>query len=231
MSFAAARLLLRAIQAWDRWRLRAQMRRHPGLEVHPDASTNLASARFDLEEGARVVIGAGVKTERRQDGVRFQVRKGGELVVGESVWLRSDVQPTHLAVFEGAEMRIGRDTFLNGCHLSSKLRVEIGACAMIGPGTRVFDSDQHPKDADHPERSAPVVIGDYVWVASDATVLRGVTIGAETVVAARSLVTRDVVEHSLAVGSPAEVRGQVGDRRSLMEEWAQAVRRGLRAAQ
>ena len=231
MRLAALRLLLRAIQIWDRWRLRTQMRRHPGLSIHPDASRNLASARFDLGQGARVIIEAGVKSERRQDGVRFQVRAGAELVVGEGVWLRSDVQPIHLAVFEDATMRIGRDAFLNGCHLSAKLRVETGACSMIGPGTRVFDSDQHPKDAESPERSAPVVIGDYVWVASDATVLRGVTIGAETIVAARSLVTRDLPAHSLAVGSPAEVRGQVGDRRSPMEEWALAVRRGLRAAQ
>jgi len=228
---AAARLLLRCIQAWDRRRLRALMRRHPGLSIHPDASTNLAAARFDLEEGARVTIEAGVRTERRQDGVRFQVRTGGELVVGEAAWLRSDVQPIHLAVFEGASMRVGRDTFLNGCHLSAKLRVNTGACAMIGPGTRVFDSDQHPKDTENAERSGPVEIGDYVWVASDVTVLRGVTIGAESVVAARSLVTRDIPPHSLALGSPAEVRGPVGDRRSLMEEWALAVRRGVRAAQ
>lgn len=102
---------------------------------------------------------------------------------------------------------------------------------MIGPGTRVFDSDQHPKDAENRERSGPVEIEDYVWVASDVTVLRGVTIGTESVVAARALVTRDVPPHTLAVGSPAVPRGEVGDRRTLMEEWALAIRRGVRAAQ
>jgi acetyltransferase-like isoleucine patch superfamily enzyme len=56
------------------------------------------------------------------------------------------------------------------------------------------------------------VIGDYVWVASDVTVLRGVTIGEHSVIGARSLVTSDIPPHSLAFGSPARVRGSVGDR-------------------
>ena len=62
----------------------------------------------------------------------------------------------------------------------------------MGPGSRVFDSDQHDFDAEHPEVAAPVAIGDYVWIASDVTVLRGVTIGEHSVIGARSLVTRDV---------------------------------------
>jgi acetyltransferase-like isoleucine patch superfamily enzyme len=49
-------------------------------------------------------------------------------------------------------------------------------------------------------------------VASDVTVMRGVTIGAHAVVGARSLVTRDVPPHTLVYGTPAEPRGTVGDR-------------------
>ena len=73
----------------------------------------------------------------------------------------------------------------------------------MGPGSRVFDADQHDLDAEHPEVMAPVTIGDYAWVASDVTVLRGVTIGEHAVIGARSLVTRDVPPHTLAFGSPA----------------------------
>ena len=56
------------------------------------------------------------------------------------------------------------------------------------------------------------VIGDHVWIASDVTVLRGVTIGAHAVIGTRSLVTNDVPPHGLAFGIPARVRGVVGDR-------------------
>jgi galactoside O-acetyltransferase len=57
-----------------------------------------------------------------------------------------------------------------------------------------------------------VHIGDFVWIASDVTVLRGVTIGDHSIVGTRSLVTRDVPPHTLAFGVPAEARGSVGDR-------------------
>ena len=57
-----------------------------------------------------------------------------------------------------------------------------------------------------------MAIGDHVWISSDVTVLRGVQIGSHVVIGARSLVNRDVPDHSLAYGFPARVRGPVGDR-------------------
>ena len=57
-------LQLKAIQAYDRLRLKRLTARHPGLEIHPSASSNLAAARYDLADGARLRIGAGVVTER-----------------------------------------------------------------------------------------------------------------------------------------------------------------------
>ena len=59
---------------------------------------------------------------------------------------------------------------------------------------------------------APVSIGEFSWIASDVTVMPGVTIGAHCVIGARSLVTRDVPPHTLAFGIPAEPRGAIGDR-------------------
>jgi maltose O-acetyltransferase len=82
----------------------------------------------------------------------------------------------------------------------------------VGLGSRVFDSDQHDLDVQRPERIEPVAIGDHAWIASDVTVLRGVSIGAHAVIGTRSLVTSDVPPHGLAFGVPARVRGVVGDR-------------------
>jgi len=118
----------------------------------------------------------------------------------------------HVIAFAGARIEVGPEAFLNGCQLSAKREVVLGRRAWIGPGSRVFDSDQHDLDAARPERSEPVRIGDHVWIAADATVLRGVSIGAHAVVGTRSLVTSDVPAHALAFGVPARVRGVVGDR-------------------
>ena len=61
----------------------------------------------------------------------------------------------------------------------------------------------------------PVTIGDHCWIASDVTVLRGVRIGEQSVVGARSLVSKSIPPHSLAIGSPAQAAGKVGDRTTV----------------
>ena len=96
--------------------------------------------------------------------------------------------------------------------MSAKSVLEIGNRVWIGPGSRVFDADQHDLDAQRKERIEPVTIGDHVWIASDVTVLRGVEIGEQCVVGTRSLVTKSLPPHTLAVGNPARPAGEVGDR-------------------
>ncbi|MCS5637143.1 MAG: acyltransferase, partial [Myxococcota bacterium] len=184
----------------------------PGLEIHPSASPAFARATFALEPGARVRIGAGVATERRLDGVRISVRTGGEVVIGENTWLRSDLGPVILNAYEGARLEIGPDGFLNGAQVSAKAGVRLGRGTWLGPGTRVWDSDQHAIDEQRPERPRAVEIGDHVWVAADVTILAGVTIGSHCVIGTRSLVTSSIADHSLAFGIPARRRGDVGDR-------------------
>jgi acetyltransferase-like isoleucine patch superfamily enzyme len=212
MRFRALVLFLVVLRAWDRARLRLRMRLQPGLEIHPDASSNFAAAHFALEPGATLRIGAGAVTERRPGALRFDLRAGATIEVGERTWLRTDGGEVHLSAFEGARIEIGPDSFLNAAMLSAKQRVRLGRRVFVGLGSRVFDSDQHDFDAERPEESAPVEIGDHAWIAADATVLRGVTIGEHSIVGTRSLVTRDVPAHSLAFGMPATVRGEVGDR-------------------
>jgi len=203
---------LRAIQALDRRRLARLARLHPGLEIHPTASTNLAVARFDLAPGARLVIGANVHTERTPGGLHFRVGAGGSIEIGAGTWLRTELAPNHLAAFAGARLVLGPMSWLNGCHLSAKREIRGGRRTWVGPGCRVIDSDQHDLDAEHPERSAPIDLGECVWITADVTVLRGVTIGPHSVIGARSVVVDDVPAHSLAFGIPARVRGVVGDR-------------------
>jgi acetyltransferase-like isoleucine patch superfamily enzyme len=203
---------LRVIQNWDRLRRLRLRALHPGLVFEPGASTNLAAGRYALEPGARVVFGSGVHADRTPGGLVVIAGRDALIEIGPGTWLRGETEPVRLVAFAGAELRIGPDAFLNGCHLSAKRSLRLGRRAWVGLGSRVFDSDQHDFDAERPEAIAPVEIGDHTWVASDVTVLKGVRIGSHCVVGTRSLVTRDVPDHSLAFGTPAEVRGRVGDR-------------------
>jgi carbonic anhydrase/acetyltransferase-like protein (isoleucine patch superfamily) len=208
----AIRLRLHAIHHADQLRMRAVAWFHPGLEIDPTASANLVTARFNMAPGARLRIGAGVTTERKRGGVNFFLEEGAVIEIEEGTWLRTELGPVTLAAFTGARMHIGPESLLNGCHLSAKCEVSLGRRVWVGPGSRVFDSDQHDLDSEHPEVPDPVRIGDHAWISSDVTVLRGVQIGAHSVIGARSLVTREIPEHTLAYGIPARPHGPVGDR-------------------
>jgi UDP-3-O-[3-hydroxymyristoyl] glucosamine N-acyltransferase len=209
---AVRRALLRTIFAWDRLRLAWLCWLVPGLDVHPSATPAFASARYVIEPGGKLRIAARAATERRPGALSFLVHAGGEIVIEEGAWLRTEVAPIVLAAYPGARLVVGREVLLNGCTVSAKREVVIERKAMVGPGSRIYDGDQHDLDAEHREVVAPVRIGELAWVASDVTVIRGVTIGAHAVIGARSLVTRDVPPHTLAYGTPAEPRGVVGDR-------------------
>jgi len=206
------RLLLRAIYGWDRLRLAWLRWLVPGLEIDASATPAFASARYVIEPGGKLRIGPRAATERRAGALSFLVHAGGEIVIEDGAWLRTEVGPIVLAAFPGARLVVGPRVLLNGCSVSAKREVVIERAAMVGPGSRVYDADQHDLDNERREVVAPVRIGELAWVASDVTVMRGVTIGAHAVVGARSLVTRDVPPHTLAYGTPAEPRGTVGDR-------------------
>jgi maltose O-acetyltransferase len=212
MRYRAFVLLLKALWAFDRTRLRLRMARHPGLEVHPDASSNFAAARFSLAPGSRLRIGAGATTERRRGALQFVLGPGASVEVGEGAWLRTESGPVSVFAFDGARVDIGPRAFINAAYLSVKQELRIGRASNVGLFSRIFDSDQHDFDTDRPEVTQPVQIGEFVWVAADVTILRGVTIGDHSVVGTRSLVSRDIPPHTLAFGVPAKPRGDVGDR-------------------
>ena len=203
---------LRSIQAWDRVRLRWLHLRHPGLSIHPEASTGFATARFQLGLTARLRIAPGAATERRPGWLNFLVYDGAEVEVGEEVWLRTEVAPVTLVAYPGARLILGKGAFVNGAHLSAKTEVRLDEKAQVGPGSKVYDADQHDLDDQRPEQRSPIHIGPYAWVASDTTVLRGVTIGGHAIVGTRSVVNRDVPAHEFWAGAPARRLGTVGDR-------------------
>ena len=203
---------LRSVQAWDRIRLRWLHARHAGLLIDPEASTAFATARYQLGLTARLRIAAGAATERRPGWLNFLVYDGGEIEIGEGAWLRTEVAPVTLVAYPGARLILGKGAFVNGAQLSAKTEVRLDEKAQLGPGSKVYDSDQHDLDNARPERSSPVHIGAHAWIASDTTVLQGVTIGAHAIVGTRSLVNRDVPPHEFWAGTPARRLGTVGDR-------------------
>lgn len=106
----------------------------------------------------------------------------------------------------GKNITIGKNVFINsGCHFQDQGGITIGDGSLIGHNavlaTLNHDFEPSKRGDLHP---APIVIGNNVWLGANVTVLPGVTIGDNAVIAAGAVVTKDVKENVVAGGVPAK---------------------------
>jgi len=114
----------------------------------------------------------------------------------------------------GNEITVGRNVFINqNCTFYDLGGLDIADDVMIGPNVSIITAG-HPLDPSQRRAATignPIVIEKNVWIAAGATIIGGVTVGENAVVAAGSVVTRDVPRNTLAVGNPARVVRSIGD--------------------
>ncbi len=106
----------------------------------------------------------------------------------------------------GKNITIGKDVFINsGCKFQDQGGITIGDSALIGHNvvmaTLNHDAAPEKRGTMHP---APIVIGKNVWIGSNATILPGVIIGDEAIIAAGAVVTKDVLANTIVGGVPAK---------------------------
>ena len=113
-------------------------------------------------------------------------------------------------VVDSGRLTIGHSTNVNGLtKILVAEEVTIGADCTLSWDVQILDNDFHRLTVDGVERpmSAPVRIGDRVWIGTGAIVLKGVTIGDGAVVAAGAVVTSDVEPRAIVAGIPAKKVG------------------------
>ena len=106
----------------------------------------------------------------------------------------------------GGNITVGEDVFINACcHFQDHGGVTIGDGCQIGHNV-VFATLNHGLSPEKRKSTcpAPIVLGKNVWVGSNATILQGVTIGDNAVVAAGAVVTKDVAANTIVGGVPAK---------------------------
>ena len=114
----------------------------------------------------------------------------------------------------GKNIHVGKFVFINaGCSFQDQGGITIGDGCLIGHNTVIatLNHDENPAKRNdlHP---APVVIGKKVWVGSNATILPGVTIGDNAIVAAGAVVTKDVPPDTVVAGVPARILREIHDK-------------------
>ncbi|MCL2912271.1 sugar O-acetyltransferase [Shewanella corallii] len=113
----------------------------------------------------------------------------------------------------GKNIRVGRNSFLNcGVTMLDGAPITLGDNVMVGPNVQFYTASH---SLNHLERRSwatfckPITVEDDVWIGGNAVIHYGVTIGARSVVAANSVVNRDVPPDSLVGGTPAKVIKQL----------------------
>lgn len=147
---------------------------------------------------------------------------GGRIRIGARVSLASRSDATALGVARPvilrcltpeASIEIGDDTGLSGTVVCAAMKVTIGKRCLLGADVTIFDTDFHPHSPEGrryavpewPRISAPVTIGDDVFIGTGAVVQKGVAIGNGAIVATRSVVTKDVPAGAVVGGNPAKL--------------------------
>lgn len=107
----------------------------------------------------------------------------------------------------GKNITLGKGVFINsGCRFQDQGGITIGDGALIGHNVVIatLNHDLNPQER-HSLIPSPVKIGNNVWIGAGSTILPGVTIGDNSVIGAGSVVTKDIPENAVTVGSPARV--------------------------
>jgi carbonic anhydrase/acetyltransferase-like protein (isoleucine patch superfamily) len=108
-----------------------------------------------------------------------------------------------VVVDKGAVLSLGSGYINHDVRISCFSSITIGDDVAISEEVTIRDSDNHEVVGRQSPSTAPIVIGDHVWIGLRSTILKGVTIGSGSIVAAGSVVTKDVAPNTLVAGVPA----------------------------
>ena len=132
-----------------------------------------------------------------------------------------NIRGTFHTVTPNSKIEIGDRVGISSACLWAKESIKIGNDVNIGGDCLIMDNDAHPhnyllRQSDYARKvgkekykelipTAPIIIDDNVWIGARCIILKGVHIGARTIIAAGSVVTKDIPSDVIAAGNPAKV--------------------------
>jgi acetyltransferase-like isoleucine patch superfamily enzyme len=183
----------------------------PGAPVPNDWYPGVIPGNVDIDPTAHVETSFSFLLFRSSALCGLQLGRGSSTYIGTLF----DVGPV-------GEVCVGDYTLLNGARVIADERVEIGSHCLISWNVVLMDTYRFSRDPDKRREellrgpsgppyvmsgdapTAPVKVGDNVWLGFDVVVLPGVTIGEGAVVGARSVVDRDIPPFTVVAGNPAQ---------------------------
>jgi acetyltransferase-like isoleucine patch superfamily enzyme len=150
----------------------------------------------------------------------IELKEGAQISIGNGVVLCSHSNRTALGVSRpviiramqsAAVIEIGSDVGLSGTTICAMERISIGDECLFGADVTVFDNDFHPTDPVGRRFSkigitvSPVIIGRNVFIGTKTIIMKGVTIGDNSIIGAGSVVVSSIPKNVIAAGNPCKV--------------------------
>lgn len=176
------------------------------------------------------------KKLRLYDRIYLTILKNGSLKIGDNFTMTSGdgINPlcrnlrAKILICQNAIIKIGNNTGLSSPCLWAKESITIGNNVNVGGDCIIMDTDVHCLDYKVRSgiikdesgnsldgvlaKSAPIIIEDYVFVGTRSIILKGVTIGARSIIAAGSVVTKSIPPDCIAGGNPCKVLRYINGR-------------------
>ena len=167
------------------------------------------------------VVGCPVIIRRKWYEKIFTKHNGGKLIIGNHFCCNNKIDSNSLGLIQpcvfniaidGSKIIIGNNVGISGATLNSAEEIRIGNNVLIGSGCIISDTNSHPIEYGSrvindmsKTKTAPIYIKEGAFVGARCIIMKGVTIGAHSIVGAGSVVTKSVPDNCIVGGNPARI--------------------------
>lgn len=192
------------LQSWKSYQVRRDILKM--FLKRPNQKIYLNNAKIDKSNSAKIYVAERlVLGDKHKNGYRrstlLRMGKESELCV-EGVfrfYYGCDIQ-----IFDGGQLELGSGFCNSDTKIRCKNKISIGHGVAIAHDVLIMDCDGHSVNGVE-DLGKPIKIGDHVWIGSKAIILKGVTIGENSIIAAGSVVTKAIPSNVIAAGNPARI--------------------------
>lgn len=132
--------------------------------------------------------------------------------------ITSALTPSRISVLGNSILSIGNNVGMSSISILCRESITIGSHVRIGAGSLIIDSNMHSLNWEQRStpgldtinaKKAPVIIEDYVFIGARCIILKGVRIGARSIIAAGSVINKDIPANCIAGGNPCRIIKQL----------------------
>lgn len=186
------------------------LRKNNDYESHQSRIINLKRSSINVEHSAAINLsGTLTLNEGAPKGSKkttvFHMQENSVLIVRGHF---KAYYGSEICLYPNASLELAYGYINAGAQIRCQEHIRIGNGCAIGRNVMIMDFDAHEltySDGTKNRVTAPIMIGNHVWIGANATVLKGVTIGDGAVVAAGAVVTRDIPANTVVAGVPARI--------------------------